>query len=525
LKLGIRYLAKNEHQNMKTKLFITIAIFAQSLFSQNLISNGNFEDGKNNWNGYNNQVLFDDIANSTVGNVSNGEGSLFQTFTMTPVTTYSVAFDYRWVSGTGNYNMIVRIKTGATAGDDLADITLNSTPNVWHTATISFTAPEGITEARILFFKAANNRPLRLDNVTIVDENFHPDFVDTTTPINAQPNGVPGNWVLEFSDEFNGSNLDLTKWYKSESTRTRAPRENLGVTDWRWIADNAFLNNNGQLVLRATKINNTTMRCGSIKSRGLYEVQYGYLEAKIKIAKTVKGNHTAFWLQGENQSNVDNSAADGAEVDIFESAWVSNTTKAVVHYDGYGADRKNHTIPFNVPNMHNEEFHTFGLLWTENTMDIFYDGTKVTSTQASKPFPFSTNPVNGHDLVPKVKEWLWLSVGASFGDGDFQSQPAGLLSDALVEYVRVYKPSQTLSTFDVKKNDFKVFPNPVNDQLQVFLPENEYHAELFDITGKKVAEQKTTNSKVTLNFKNFPKGIYLLKIATEGGVFVKKIIK
>jgi hypothetical protein len=120
---------------------------------------------------------------------------------------------------------------------------------------------------------------------------------------------------------------------------------------------------------------------------------------------------------------------------------------------------------------------------------------------------------------------LWLSVGASFGDGDFQSQPAGLLSDALVEYVRVYKPSQTLSTFDVKKNDFKVFPNPVNEQLQVFLPENEYHAVLFDINGKKVAEQKTTNSKVTLNFKNFPKGIYLLKIATEVGVFVKKIIK
>jgi hypothetical protein len=510
---------------MKTSLFITIAIFAHSLFSQNVISNGNFEDGKNNWNGYNNQVLFDDIANSNVGNVNNGEGSLFQVFRMTPGTTYNAAFDYRWVSGTGNYNMTVRIKTGATAGDDLADINLNSTPNVWHTATISFTAPEGITEARILFFKAANNRPLRLDNVTIVDENFHPDFVDTTTPINAQPNGVPGNWVLEFSDEFNGSNLDLTKWYKSVSTQSRAPRENLDVTDWRWIADNAFLNNNGQLVLRATKINNTTMRCGSVESRGLYEVQYGYLEARIKIAKTAKGNHTAFWLQGENQSNVDNSAADGAEVDIFESAWTTNTTKAVVHYDGYGADKKNHTIPFNVPNIHNEQFHTFGLLWTANSMDIYYDGVKMTSSQSNNPLPFTTKPGLGHDLVPKVKEWLWLSVGASFGDGDFQSQPNGILSDALVEYVRVYKPSQTLSTFVVKKNDFKIFPNPVNDQLQVFLPENNYHAMLFDITGKKVADQKTTNSKVTLDFKNFPKGVYLLKIATNDRFFIKKIIK
>ncbi|QNM84321.1 family 16 glycosylhydrolase [Polaribacter pectinis] len=55
------------------------------------------------------------------------------------------------------------------------------------------------------------------------------------------------------------------------------------------------------------------MRCGSIDSRGLYEVKYGCLEAKIKIAKTFKGNQTAFWLQGENQRNVDNSAAVGAE--------------------------------------------------------------------------------------------------------------------------------------------------------------------------------------------------------------------
>lgn len=510
---------------MKTSLFIAFVIISQSILSQNLISNGNFEDGKNNWNGYNNQVLFDDLANSNVGNVNNGEGSLFQVFSVEPLKTYKVAFDYRWVSGTGNYAMTVRIKTGATYGDDLIEIILNTIPDVWHTANISFTVPQAITEARIIFFKVANNRPLRMDNVTIVDENFHPDFVDDATPLNAQPNGVPGNWVLDFSDEFNGPNLDLSKWYKSVSTQTRAPRANLGVTDWRWIADNAFLNNNGQLVLRATKINNSTMRCGSIESRGLYEVQYGYLEARIKIAKTAKGNHTAFWLQGENQSNVDNSAADGAEVDIFESAWVTNTTKAVVHYDGYGVDKKNHTIPFNVPNIHNEEFHTFGLLWTANSMDIYYDGVKMTSSQANNPLPFTTKPGLGHDLVPKVKEWLWLSVGASFGDGDFQSQPNGLLSDALVDYVRVYKPSQTLSSTDVKKEVINIFPNPVDDLLQISFSENNYQIKLFDNNGKKIAEEKTTNSKISLNFKNLPRSVYYLQITTNDHFFVKKVIK
>lgn len=512
---------------MKKQLtfFAIVFISVQTLCSQNLILNAGFESGKLEWNGFNNQVLFDNLVGSNVGNVNNSEGSFFQVFTMTPGSTYKVAFDYRWVSGNGNYNCTVRIRTGETGGTDLGTVALNTTSDIWQKANFTITAPANTTQARIIFYKSTGNRPLRIDNVAVIDENFNPDFVDENTPINALPNGVAGNWVLEFSDEFEGTDLDLTKWYKSVSTKSRNPRENLGVTDWRWVAENAFLNNNGQLVLRATKINNSTMRCGSVESRGLYEVKYGYLEAKIKIAKTAKGNHTAFWLQGANQANVDNSAADGAEVDIFESAWTSNTTKAVVHYDGYGADRKNHTIPFNVPNMHNEQFHTFGLLWTEHSMDIFYDGVKVTSTNASKPFPFSTNPVNGHDLVPKVKEWLWLSVGASFGDGDFQSQPTGLLSDALVEYVRVFKPASSLGIFEESTNKtFELYPNPVQDILYIHSKANSYKLAIYDIKGKKMLQTTSKKPVNELNLAHFSKGIYFVKINFNNQLLVKKVI-
>ena len=67
---------------MKQFIFLSIALLSQILISQNLIQNGNFEDGKNNWSGYNNQVLLDDISNSFVGNVNNGDGFFFQVFTI-----------------------------------------------------------------------------------------------------------------------------------------------------------------------------------------------------------------------------------------------------------------------------------------------------------------------------------------------------------------------------------------------------------------------------------------------------------
>lgn len=129
-----------------------IFLYSISFFSQNLIKNGNFEDELNHWSGFNNQVLKDDLINSTVGNVNNGEGSLIQIFTVTPNTTYKFYFNYRWVSVSGNYNMIVRVKTGENNGSNLKTLTLNSTPNQWNQGSIEFETGDSDTTVRVVFF-------------------------------------------------------------------------------------------------------------------------------------------------------------------------------------------------------------------------------------------------------------------------------------------------------------------------------------------------------------------------------------
>ena len=77
--------------------------------------------------------------------------------------------------------------------------------------------------------------------------------------------------------------------------------------------------------------------------------------------------HTAFWTQGPNMSNsdpADGTAHDGAEIDIFESAWFGDYTKSVVHIDGYDADHRANTKQYSTPGIHSG-FHTFGMEWTE----------------------------------------------------------------------------------------------------------------------------------------------------------------
>jgi hypothetical protein len=264
--------------------------------------------------------------------------------------------------------------------------------------------------------------------VAALVQSAHASRIDSATPADAMPLSGGTNWALEFSDEFDGTTLDTSKWEVDVSSRSRAPRWDRGIADWWWVEENVSLDGNGNLVLDVTKHDNNTMYCGSISSDGLYEPKYGYLEARIQIADSTKDTHTAFWLQGPNMQNsdpADGTGNDGAEVDIFESAWFGDFTKAVVHIDGYDEDKQANTKRYDTPNLHTG-YHTFGLEWTPNRMKIYYNGMhRATYTGI---------------WVPQVAEWLWLSTGASFGDiGTFRSEPIGWLTSAKVDYVRVWQ--------------------------------------------------------------------------------------
>ncbi len=267
-----------------------------------------------------------------------------------------------------------------------------------------------------------------LFSLGFVVQVFSQGFVDSNTPENTLPDNqnVGTEWKLDFSDEFNGSEVDLTKWTINESSKSRNKRPKIGVDDWFWKPENVWLED-GKLVLQVKKHDHNTMYCGSVFSKDKYETTYGYFEARIQVADASKGTHTAFWLQGQGMSNVDGTANDGAEIDVFESAWLGDYTKCVVHIDGYGANHKANTKQYNTPGIH-DGYHTWGLYWTDKFMKIYYDGVHKATYSDSK-------------WVVKADEYLWLSDGASFGiEGDyFTSQPNGVLTKAYVDYIRVWK--------------------------------------------------------------------------------------
>ncbi|MEA4935273.1 MAG: family 16 glycosylhydrolase [Paludibacter sp.] len=273
------------------------------------------------------------------------------------------------------------------------------------------------------------NTPFTILLLFVTATCFTQNFLDPETPFLVQPanTNIGSDWVLNFSDEFNGNSVDLNKWSVDDSKKTRTPRPKISIDKWFWRPENVEIKE-GNLVLKVKKENSTTMHCGSINSEGKYMTQYGYFEARIKIADATKGTHTAFWLQGPNMGNVNGNGNDGAEIDIFESAWTGEHTSSVIHIDGYGDGANSSTKQYQTPGIHNG-FHTWGMWWTKEFIKIYYDGV-LKVTYDNKTF------------IPWCEEYLWLSDGASFGvqgDSFFVNRPVGWLTEAYVDYIRVWK--------------------------------------------------------------------------------------
>jgi hypothetical protein len=69
-----------------------------------------------------------------------------------------------------------------------------------------------------------------------------------------------------------------------------------------------------------------------------------------------------------------------------------------------------------------------------------------------------------------------------------------------------------------------LYPNPVENILNLKLPENKNTVTLYDFSGKKLFE-KNVGTTLDLDFSSFTAGTYLIKIENSKGANTYKIVK
>jgi hypothetical protein len=83
-----------------------------------------------------------------------------------------------------------------------------------------------------------------------------------------------------------------------------------------------------------------------------------------------------------------------------------------------------------------------------------------------------------------------------------------------------------ISQLDKDKADFSVYPNPANDILKIIPSFSEnFNVICSDLLGKQMLRIDNLSNENLIEISHLPKGVYLLRLESDQGIFIRKILK
>ena len=300
-----------------------------------------------------------------------------------------------------------------------------------------------------------------------------PASVDSTSSSAGLPTAVASGYKLTFSDEFNGNQLDTTKWgyqygcfdpaQRSQVNYTDSP-ENVSVRD-------GYLNLTARYSPTKTKWDGTQIPRTCKDGSTVYDAPFTsgmittktkdgkvlyaapgtgfYAEARIKLP-TARSSWSSFWATGTKGGWPGNG-----EIDVFESkGYDPSFLMSNIHTPRAGNPKKTQQ---HQGMMHGDtatsqsEFHTYGVLKTADAIEFYFDGqlthrVKMSDMKgASNPFAdpennmvLKLNQMVGGSYLAKHDNWSDKTfVDATKFADDYKGADGATM---YVDYVRVYEP-------------------------------------------------------------------------------------
>ena len=312
---------------------------------------------------------------------------------------------------------------------------------------------------------------------------------------------VTDTLTLIWSDEFNGNELDNTKWSACPEWHRQGGSY--------WSEDNSWLNGNGQLKLKVTERNDSVF-CGAIRTHKKYNQKYGYFEVKCRVPQ-IHGGWAAFWLMPYG-NKVGNLGNDGTEMDVFESinGWNGKVNQAL-HWDGYGLEHQKESQSITNWGLYDGQYHIFGMMWTPTEYVFYIDNIETWRTSAGG--------------ISDVEQYMKLTMEVSNATwpGDWKNQKTKPITWT-IDYVRTYQlPTITSGKKIELANHISIYPNPANNtvviknSLNTFTPYT-----ISTLQGKEVLNGRVNSTNNRLDVSQLSCGIYLLNIAGDQFKIVKK---
>jgi beta-glucanase (GH16 family) len=248
-----------------------------------------------------------------------------------------------------------------------------------------------------------------------------------------------GYWHCSFSDEFDGSSLDRSKWLPQTGTTN-------GLISCFMDAPGNISVSGGDLKLTARQetapvtcdpvgLFHTTYTAGSVSTAGRFSQTYGRFEVRAKITPVVvQGLQTAFWLWPVDSARYGSVFPASGEIDIAEMfSRYPDRVIPYIHYNPAAPD----------PDMTNNycfvsslgDFHDYVVEWTESSIKVIYDGWTCLNDHWNPAAPLS------HPQPFDQPFFINLTQGFGVLGNSFDVFQTPLPASTDVDYVRVWKHS------------------------------------------------------------------------------------
>ncbi len=238
---------------------------------------------------------------------------------------------------------------------------------------------------------------------------------------------------LIWSDEFNGNELDQSKW-KTIVGNGCPQLCGFGNNELQYYTDNPknLSVENGILTISATQdsIGENGFQSAKLVTQGLASWKYGRFEVRAKIPGG-KGNWPAIWMLPEK--NKYGGWPRSGEIDIMEHVGYNpNMVYGTVHTESFNHMKQTEdNDSLSVASLY-EDFHVFAIEWSEDKIDWYIDEKKYHT--------FDNRGNHNSDEWPFDQPFymiLNVAVGGSWG-GKY-----GIANDIFpnrmeIDYVRVY---------------------------------------------------------------------------------------
>lgn len=200
-------------------------------------------------------------------------------------------------------------------------------------------------------------------------------------------------WKLVWSDEFDGTQLDTSKWDYRLSMMGKRYRtwDDQGVRlDGESHAVFSIYEKDGEICSSQLQTGYNYMDeppkadgndcwdgglhwpIGKFKEHKFLH-RYGYYECRCRLQQK-PGWWSAFWIQSPVIGCCPDPAVAGIEVDIMESFSPGHVIEHCNHSGGYGPDHIQQSAGRSPDDLALDQWHTFGLLWTPEGYTYYIDG-------------------------------------------------------------------------------------------------------------------------------------------------------